>query len=138
MKLYTHRNESGLLGLQVIADWLADLWTFIKYWSEESWKEAMKWGTGLWGLVVGIFGLIWTLLTHIVPILTLMLDTLNGLTTGTWDLRPPSYIMGALAIGNTFCPLEEALGYAAAYGVLKAGLALFRFVKSLIPTEAGT
>lgn len=138
MRLSRTRNEAGLLGLQAVADWLADIWTFLKDWCAESWKEIAKWGTMIWGLVTIAATLIWTLLSNIVPILTLMLDTLNGMVTGTWSFTPPSGIMNVLAIANTFCPLQEACSYATAYGVLKASLALYRFLKGLIPTEAGT
>jgi hypothetical protein len=138
MKLSSTRNEAGLLGLQVVADWLADIWTFLKDWCGESWKEVAKWGTALWGLVAIAGTLIWTVLTHIVPLLTLLLDTINGLVTGTWNFAPPAGITNVLAIANTFTPLQEAMGYAAAYGLLKGTLALYRFIKNLIPTEAGT
>jgi hypothetical protein len=137
MKLYTHRDEAGILGLQAVADWLADIWTLLKYFATGFVGEAVRWGTTIWGLVLLIATLVWTLLTHIVPVLTLLLSTVTGLATGTWNLAPPAGIMNVLAIANTLCPLEEALAYGSAYGVLKAGLALYRWYKGLIPTESG-
>jgi hypothetical protein len=124
--------------MTAILDWFADIWVFLRYWLEESFKEAAKWGTSLWGLAVIITTLVWTVFSHIIPILGSLLDTLNGLVTGDWNYTPPAILSQVLAIGNTLCPLDELITYAAAYGTLKAGLALFRFVKNLIPTEAGT
>src|SRR5438045_2619956 len=95
-----------------ILNWLSDQWNLVGYFLVEFFKESAKWGTGLWGLVVVLVSLGWTLLTHIIPILTLMLSTLNGLVTGNWNFAPPGSIMNLLAIANTFSPVQELMTYA--------------------------
>lgn len=133
MKL-RNASEDGIWGLGDIVQGIKDVWTFIVYWFQESFKEVAKWGLSLWGLVTIVAMLVWTILSNIVPLITLLLSTLNGLITGDWNFTPPGSIMSVLAIGNTFSPLQEALGYGASYGLLKGTLALYRFIKSLIPT----
>ncbi len=123
--------------MNAIIAWFKDTRQFLGFWFEESWKEVVKWGATGWGLVTIIVAVIWTVLTHIVPMLSLLLDTLNGLVTGNWNYEPPAAIMNILAIGNTFTPLQELMQYAITYGTLKGSLLLYRWVKTLIPTEAG-
>lgn len=124
--------------MTALLEWFRNLFQFLGYWFEESWKQAVKIFTSGWGLVLIVSTLLYTLATYIVPILALMLDTINGLITGNWDFTPPAIISTVLAIANTFAPMDELMSYATAYGVLKASLALYRFIKGLIPTEAGT
>jgi phage-related protein len=117
-----------------IISFLSSFWTSFKPWL----TKTAGFATSLWGLLLVLGTLIWTIVTHIIPIITLCLSTLNSLVTGSWNLAPPTGIMTCLQIANTFTPLQEAMQMATAYGILKASQALFRWLKSFIPTEAGS
>ena len=71
--------------MSFIADWLADIWESIQYWAVEVFKTVAKFGTTLWGLLVIIAGLLYTVLSHIVPMLSLVLDAMNSMVTGNFD-----------------------------------------------------
>jgi len=116
-------------------DWLSDIWQFLQYWFHEMFVNVAKIGTSFWGLIVIFAGLLWTVLNHIVPMLSLVLDSLNAMVTGNFNYAPPSAIMNVLAIANTFMPVEELMAFGVAYGTLRGSLALYRFVKSYLPTE---
>lgn len=95
-------------------------------------------GIALWAFLVAVVGLLWAVVTHIVPMVTVMLNVLSGLTTGDWSFEPPSGITTFLQIANTFVPLEEFFSMLIVYGTLTTSLAIYRVVKNLIPTEAGS
>lgn len=121
-----------------VIEWFYNIKEFLAYWFQESWKQAAGFGTSIWGLIIIVGTLIWTLVTHLIPLLHQLLSTVNGLVTGNFNYTPPGVISEALAIANTFAPLDELMGFAVVYGTMKATIAIYRFVKGLIPTESGT
>jgi uncharacterized membrane protein len=119
-----------------IIEWISSTRQFMIYWFQESYKEAVRLATTGWGIVAIVATLLYTLLTNIVSVVALLLSTVNGLVTGQWNYAPPAAISYILSVANTFTPLEEMMSMAIAYGTLKGGLALYRWVKSYFFTAS--
>lgn len=115
-----------------LLNWFRWLGQFLVFWLQESFKEAVKFGTSFWGLALIVASLAWTVVSNIVPLLTLTLSTLNSIATGTWNLAPSSTLTVVLNTANTFVPLQELCAAIVTYGALLGALNLYRFVKNLI------
>jgi len=138
MKLNT-RPAGGFLDIDFtgIYTWFGNIRQFASEWWGGFWRELVKMGTTGWGLIVVVSGLLYAVATHIVPLFMVLVSTLTATVTGTFDLVPPPIIATVLAIANTFCPLDEFCGRLVTYGTLIGSLALYRWIKTLIPAEAG-
>jgi len=122
--------------MHAIIDWILWLANFLKFWAQESFKEIVKIVSTFWGLILVVVALLWTVLGSIIPLLTLLVDTLNSLVTGEFNLAPPSAVMSIFAIANTFAPVEEFLQRAVAYGTLLGALTLYRVIKAYFVTAS--
>ena len=116
---------------------LGDFWGFLDNWFSKFWFFIRDFGLALWAFLVALVGIAWAIVTHIVPMLTLVLNVLSGLVTGDWHFAPPAALSTALQIANTFFPVDTFMGLTIAYMTLTIALATYRMVKSWIPTESG-
>jgi len=118
--------------------WLGDLFGFLGVWAQESFRVAKNYVTGFWGFGTAVVAIMWVVAQHIIPMLHLAIDTLNGIVTGSWDFTPPTGLTTVLMIANTFAPLDEFMSYLTAYGVLVTSLAIYRMVKAWFPTDGNS
>src|ERR1700731_3699678 len=119
-----------------IISWLIDIAKGIGYWFTEVFREAIKFTTTTWGVVVLIAGLAYTAMADTVGAINSALNAVQGMGSGP-SLGSTSGISTFLATTNTFCPLDEAFAYGSAYLVLVCGIGLYRVIKSWIPTLSG-
>lgn len=120
-----------------IIEWLINIAKAIGYWFQEIFREAIKFTTTAWGVIVLVVGLAYAAMLDTVGAINSVVVSIDGFTSNGPSLTAPSGIGGMLAIANTFTPLDEVFQYASAFLIVLLGVGIYRLIKSWIPTMSG-
>lgn len=123
--------------MSAIIDWLVSIFHGVTYWFGEVFKEVVKFTTAQWGLVLIAAGLGTAGYEFAIPAIYACSDLMTGLNPGSWSLGLPGGLSTAMAIANTFTPMDEFISYLASYLTLLLGLTIYRYVKTWLPEVFG-
>jgi hypothetical protein len=120
-----------------IISWLTNIAKALGYWFQEIFREAIKFCTTTWGVVVIAGGLAYTVAQDTVAAFNEALTAIGAIDPSA-SLGSTSGIGTFLAVTNTFLPLDEVFAYGGAYLVLVCAVGVYRIIKSWIPTLSGS
>jgi len=114
---------------------LTTLWNVWKQTWIDTWNALKALFSTAWALTVLIIGWIWFAIHTIGGLVVDLVNSLSNLALPNFDPSLPSGLTVALAIVNTFLPLDQLLGFFIAYLTMCLVLQLYSFIKTLIPGQ---
>lgn len=119
--------------MTVIIGWLLYLAQLLAFWFKEAFKEAVKWSVSLWGLIIIVAGVAYTVFQDVVGTIQSLLSAVTGMDYLHPSLTAPGVGAQLLMVANTFTPLDELFAYAATYFVLMGLWSIYQAIKSYLP-----
>lgn len=120
--------------MTAIVSWLINIAKGIGFWFTELFREAIKFTTTVWGVIIIIAGLVYAALQDTVGAINTIIDAIGSVSTEHGTLTAGGGDVGwLLSVCNTFAPMDELFSYGGAYLVAIGAFGLYRLIKSWLP-----